>query len=101
MAAKTDAPDYGVCFHLLAAMARLVVQHLNSDVELSTEFFKFVLSRANLIQVNQFTHNDGQGGVGWQKFDVKWPPVFNTKIKFSASDYQSNKMPTSRLAFKT
>ena len=101
MAAKTDAPDYGVCFHLLGAMARLVVQHLNQDIELSTEFFKFVLSRANLIQVNQFTHNDGQGGVGWSKFDVKWPPVFNTKIKFSASDYQSNKMPTSRLAFKT
>jgi len=101
MAAKTDAPDYGVCFHLLGAMARLVVGYLNQDVELSTEFFKFVLSRANLIQVNQFTHNDGQGGVGWSKFDVKWPPVFNTKIKFSASDYQSNKMPTSRLAFKT
>ena len=76
----------------------MVVKHLNSDIGLTTEFFKFMLSRANLIQVNQFTARKDDG-VSFSKFDVIWPPVFTGKIKFSASDFQSNKKPTSRLAF--
>jgi hypothetical protein len=102
--AQKDKPDYKICYHAIASLARLVVKHLNQDVPLTTEFFKFILSRANLIQVNQFTHRGGTGeqaGVGWDHFDVVWPPVFTGKIKFSASDFQSNKKPTSRLAFKT
>jgi hypothetical protein len=65
---------------------------------LTTEFFKFMLSRANLIQVNQFTVRKDDG-VAFSKFDVIWPPTFTGKIKFSASDFQSNKKSTSRLAF--
>jgi hypothetical protein len=78
----------------------LVVGHLNQDVALTTEFFKFILARANLIQVNQYTAREGDA-VKFSKFDVIWPPVFTGKIKFSASDFQSNKKPTSRLSFKT
>jgi hypothetical protein len=100
MSAKTDLPDYKLCYHVIAAIARLVVAHLNSDVALTTEFFKFMLARANLIQVNQFTHREGDG-VGFSNFEVIWPPVFTGKIKFSASDFQSNKKPSSRLSFKT
>jgi hypothetical protein len=73
---------------------------LNQNVELTTEFFKFILSRANLIQVNQFTSRKDDA-IGWNSFEVVWPPVFTGKIKFSASDFQSNKKPTSRLSFKT
>ena len=96
--AKTDLPDYKICYHAIASLARMVVKHLNSDIGLTTEFFKFMLSRANLIQVNQFTARKDDG-VAFSKFDVIWPPVFTGKIKFSASDFQSNKKPTSRLAF--
>jgi len=56
------------------------------------------LSRANLIQVNQFTERKDDG-VAFSRFDVIWPPNFTGKIKFSASDFQSNKKATSRLAF--
>ena len=35
------------------------------------------------------------------KFDVIWPPIFTGKIVFSAADYQANKRPGARLAFKT
>jgi uncharacterized protein YpmS len=100
MKAKTDLPDYKVSYHLIAALARVVVNHLNQNVELTTEFFKFILSRANLIQVNQFTSRKDDA-IGWNSFEVVWPPVFTGKIKFSASDFQSNKKPTSRLSFKT
>jgi hypothetical protein len=96
--AQTDKPDYKVCYNVIASLARLVVKHLNADVGLTTEFFKFMLSRANLIQVNQFTIKKDDG-VAFSKFDVIWPPVYTGKIKFSASDFQSNKKPTSRLAF--
>ena len=96
--AKTDKPDYKVCYHVIASLARLVVKHLNEDIGLTTEFFKFMLSRANLVQVNQFTERKGDG-VAFSKFDVIWPPTFTGKIKFSASDFQSNKKSTSRLAF--
>ena len=96
--AKTYLPDYKVCYHAIASLARLVVKHLNADIGLTTEFFKFMLSRANLVQVNQFTVRK-DGGLAFNKFDVIWPPVFTGKIKFSASDFQGNKKPTSRLAF--
>ena len=96
--AQTDKPDYKVCYHVIASLARLVVKHLNEDIGLTTEFFKFMLSRANLVQVNQFTERKGEG-VAFSKFDVIWPPTFTGKIKFSASDFQSNKKSTSRLAF--
>jgi hypothetical protein len=96
--AQIDKPDYKVCYNAIASLARLVVKHLNADIGLTTEFFKFMLSRANLVQVNQFTTRK-DGGVAFNKFDVIWPPVFTGKIKFSASDFQSNKKATSRLAF--
>jgi hypothetical protein len=96
--AKTDKPDYKVCYHVIASLARLVVKHLNEDIGLTTEFFKFMLSRANLVQVNQFTERKSDG-VAFSKFDVIWPPNFTGKIKFSASDFQSNKKSSSRLAF--
>jgi hypothetical protein len=96
--AQTDKPDYKVCYNVIASLARLVVKHLNADIGLTTEFFKFMLSRANLIQVNQFTTRTDDG-VAFTKFDVIWPPTFTGKIKFSASDFQSNKKSTSRLAF--
>jgi hypothetical protein len=96
--AQSDKPDYKVCYNAIASLARLVVKHLNADIGLTTEFFKFMLSRANLVQVNQFTTRK-DGGVAFSKFDVIWPPVFTGKIKFSASDFQSNKKATSRLAF--
>lgn len=99
-AAQTDKPDYAVCYHLTAALARLIVKDLNQDPALTTEFFRFILERANLIQVNQFTTRSGDA-VAWEKFDVVWPPVFTGKIVFSASDFQSNKPVKSRLAFKT
>ena len=96
--AQTNKPDYKVCYNAIASLARLVVKHLNADIGLTTEFFKFMLSRANLIQVNQFTARKDDG-VAFSRFDVIWPPVFTGKIKFSASDFQSNKKATSRLAF--
>ena len=96
--AQRDKPDYKICYHVIASLARLVVKHLNDDIGLTTEFFKFMLSRANLVQVNQFTERKDDG-VAFSKFDVIWPPTFTGKIKFSASDFQSNKKSTSRLAF--
>jgi hypothetical protein len=96
--AQTDKPDYKVSYNVIASLARLVVKHLNADIGLTTEFFKFMLSRANLIQVNQFTERKDDG-VAFSRFDVIWPPNFTGKIKFSASDFQSNKKSTSRLAF--
>jgi hypothetical protein len=50
------------------------------------------------VQVNQFTTRK-DGGVAFSKFDVIWPPTFTGKIKFSASDFQSNKKCGQRLAF--
>jgi hypothetical protein len=96
--AQKTKPDYKVCYHAIASLARLVVKHLNADIGLTTEFFKFMLSRANLVQVNQFTTRK-DGGVAFSKFDVIWPPTFTGKIKFSASDFQSNKKCGQRLAF--
>jgi hypothetical protein len=96
--AQTDKPDYKICYHVIASLARLVVKHLNGDIGLTTEFFKFMLSRANLVQVNQFTERKDDG-IAFSRFDVIWPPTFTGKIKFSASDFQSNKKSTSRLAF--
>jgi hypothetical protein len=96
--AQTDKPDYKISYHVIASLARLVVKHLNDDIGLTTEFFKFMLSRANLVQVNQFTERKDDG-VAFSRFDVIWPPTFTGKIKFSASDFQSNKKSTSRLAF--
>jgi len=96
--AQTDKPDYKVCYNAIASLARLVVKHLNADIGLTTEFFKFMLSRANLVQVNQFTERKDDG-VAFSRFDVIWPPTFTGKIKFSASDFQSNKKASQRLAF--
>ena len=51
-----------------------------------------------MVQVNQFTERKDDG-VAFSRFDVIWPPTFTGKIKFSASDFQSNKKSSSRLAF--
>lgn len=99
-AAKTDKPDYSVAYHIFASIAKLVAGYLNQDIGESTEFFRFILSRANLIQVNQFTRRTGDA-VGWERFDVVWPPVFPGKIKFDVSNFQANKKPGGRLSFKT
>lgn len=99
-AAKTDKPDYSIAYHVFASIAKLVAGYLNQNVEESTEFFRFILSRANLIQVNQFTRRQGDA-VGWERFDVVWPPVFPGKIKFDVSNFQANKKPGGRLSFKT
>ena len=98
-AADTTKPDYAVCYHLTAAIAKLVVGFLNQDMALTTSFLKFMLERANLIQVNQFTKRQGDA-VGWERFDVVWPPVFTGKIKFDSSNFQANKRPNGRISFK-
>jgi hypothetical protein len=97
--AKTELPDYKVCWHLMAVVAKSVVQKLNQDKSLTAEFIKFILSRANLIQVGQYTHREGDG-VGYTKFNVVWPPVFKGFPSFSSADFQTNKRPSNKIAFK-
>lgn len=97
--AKTDLPDYKVCWHLMAVVAKSVVSKLNQDKALTAEFIKFILSRANLIQVGQYTHREGDG-VGYTKFNVVWPPVFKGFPSFSSADFQTNKRPSNKIAFK-
>ena len=97
--AKTDLPDYKVCWHLMAVIAKSVVLQLNQDKALTAEFIKFILSRANLIQVGQYTHREGDG-VGYTKFNVVWPPVFKGFPSFSSADFQTNKRPGNKIAFK-
>jgi len=97
---KPGTQGVKAAYHLSSGLANLVVRTLNKDKNLVSEFFKFMLSKANLVQVDQYTQKQGDG-LAFSQFNVQWPPHFPKSVLFDASDFQTNKAPGAKLAFKT
>jgi len=102
-----DDPAYNLGFHLLAALAKKVANHVNSNPD-TNQFFKDILERSNMIQVKTSTAatkptpEDPAGGVAFNQFTVIYPPVFDGKIELNAdTNYMATRPPIgSGLAFK-
>jgi hypothetical protein len=102
-----DDPAYNLGFHLLAALAKKVANHVNANPD-TNQFFKDILERSNMIQVKTSTvatkptPEDPAGGVAFNQFTVIYPPVFDGKIELNAdTNYMATRPPIgSGLAFK-
>ena len=94
-------------FHLLAALAKKVANHVNANPD-TNQFFKDILERSNMIQVKTSTTTtkptpeDPNGGASFTQFTVIYPPVFDGKIELNAdTNYMATRPPIgSGLAFK-
>lgn len=78
--------NYMIGYHLLATVAKLVVQHLNEQSTIVTDFFKSILSRSNMIQVKTKMKKKDLDA-GYSDFVVIWPPSFEGEVTFSADTY--------------
>jgi hypothetical protein len=102
-------PSYSCGWHLLAALAKKVANHVNADKKLKLDsFFKAILERSNMIQVKTAvsktgpTDTDDVGGAAFNQFTVIYPPIFDGKIELNAdTNYMATRAPVSSgLAFK-
>ena len=102
-------PGYSCGWHLLAALAKKVANHVNSDTTIKIDqFFKAVLERSNMIQVktgmttSKPSGDDTIGGAAFSQFTVIYPPIFDGKIELNAdTNYMATRAPVSSgLAFK-
>ena len=102
-----EDPAYNLGFHLLAALAKKVANHVNANPD-TNQFFKDILERSNMIQVKTSTTTtkptpeDPNGGASFTQFTVIYPPVFDGKIELNAdTNYMATRPPIgSGLAFK-
>lgn len=92
-------PEYQLGFHILAVLARLVVDQINYDRQEITNFFKTVLNKSNMVQVLARTKATGDG-LAFDNFNVIWPPVFTGSILANAGSYTSRTRPTRKIAFE-
>ena len=97
--AKFDDPAYDVGYHLLACVAELVADHLNSLPGIS-DFFKAILERSNMVQVKSNIETSAKGAT-FSNFQVIYPPVFKGIIKVVAgNNYMATRKPIGKISFK-
>lgn len=103
----SNRPDYRIGWHLLAAVAAGVEDKVNKNYR-TTDFFKAVLERSNMIQIKtsltQKSVNDAKGkktnGAYFSNFEVIYPPVFSGIITLaSGSNYYATRKPVGKMGF--
>ena len=92
-------PEYQLGYHILAVLARSVVDEINSDRTRVTNFFKAVLNKSNLVQVLTRTKSV-KDALFFDNFTVIWPPVFTGNILANAGSYTSRTPPSRKIAFE-
>ena len=92
-------PEYQLGYHILAVLARLVVDEINRDRTRVTDFFKAVLNKSNLVQVLTRTKSV-KDALFFDNFTVIWPPVFTGNILANAGSYTSRTPPSRKIAFE-
>lgn len=93
-------PLYQTGFHMLAVITRNVVDRLNRDSGLTTEFFKTVLSKLDVCQVYAYTQSKGDA-LCFKNFNVICPATFEGTILISArKSYTSTLRPRGKLSFE-
>ena len=91
-------PNYNLGYRLLAALARKVVKHLNSQNP--TDLFKAALSKSSMVQVYARTQKKADA-LAFTDFQIVFPPVFEGKIYFDANtNFYSTDRPKGRISFK-
>jgi hypothetical protein len=91
--------EYQPGYHILAVLARAVVDVINQDVAKVTDFFKAVLNKSNLVQVYAKTSTQDDS-LYFSNFKVVWPPVFEGNIQAYAGHYTSRTRPTRKISFE-
>ena len=92
-------PEYQLGYHILAVLARSVVDEINVDRTRVTDFFKAVLNKSNLVQVLTRTKSV-KDALFFDNFNVIWPPVFTGNILANADSYTSRTPPSRKIAFE-
>lgn len=91
---------YETGYHLLAVITRLVVDHLNKDAVLITEFFKAVINKSDICQVYAHTVSKGDA-LCFHDFNVVYPPTFEGTILVTAEKrYTSRGRPSGKISFE-
>ncbi len=103
----SSRPDYRIGWHLLAAVATAVAEHVNKNYK-TDAFFKAVLERSNMLQIKttltQKSVKDTQGnqtsGAYFSNFEVIYPPVFTGTIRLDASsNFYATRRPVGKMGF--
>ncbi len=92
-------PEYQTGFHILAVIARLVVDHMNKDTKRITSFFKEVLNKSDIVQIYAKTTINGDA-LCYKSFDVVYPPTFGGQIKINADSFTSRTKPSRKIGFE-
>jgi hypothetical protein len=86
---RRKSPGYRVGYHALLMVARLVVQKVNSNPNISKAALA-VLNNSPLLQVHLYTRyektdNPKTTGVVLDRFSVVYPPEFSGQLKLSTA----------------
>ncbi len=93
-------PGYQTGFHMLAVITRNVVDRLNKDSKLTTEFFKAVINKSDICQVYAYTQSKGDA-LCFKNFEVIYPATFEgTIITTAEKSYTSRTRPRGKLSFE-
>lgn len=97
--ARFEDPAYDMSFHILAGVAELVADYLNSMPNMDN-FFRAILERSTMVQVKSAIKKTGDGAA-FTNFTVIYPPVFTGSIKVLAgNNYMATRKPIGKISFK-
>jgi hypothetical protein len=96
--AKFDDPAYNLGYHLLACVAKNIANIVNKDASTS-ELFRAILERSNMVQVKTSVKKTGDGA-SFNQFTVIYPPIFSgTFLMIADNNYMATRKPIAPLSF--
>ena len=96
--AKFDDPAYNLGYHLLACVAKNIANIVNKDSSTS-ELFRAILERSNMVQVKTSVKKTGDGA-SFNQFTVIYPPIFSgTFLMIADNNYMATRKPIAPLSF--
>jgi len=82
-ARKSDQSNYNIGYHALAGLAKIVAEHVNSNVPEFAEACLTFLNSSPLLQIHLYT-TASENLVKVSSFKTIWPPQFKGKISLNA-----------------
>jgi hypothetical protein len=82
-ARKSDQSNYNIGYHALAGLAKIVAEHINSNVPEFAEACLTFLNSSPLLQIHLYT-TSSENLVKVSSFKTIWPPQFKGKISLNA-----------------
>lgn len=94
-------PGYEPIFHVISGIAKQVVLKINADPAFD-KGIRLLLSKSNMVQINSKIKllGDKKADCQFEKFEVRYPPIFKGTIKLDSSKNYSSTRIRGKISFK-